>query len=635
MGYWPSYSTIAPGCRAAYLQWLADGRHAPGAYIGYVFLYYYGLERRLLVDAKWSAAARAEREALLVEVRRLLGIYGMNGSFRGYAESLLSFMAPADDKRRYLSPPPTRREGWELPFELRLGLGQLAADAKPLPVAWAIAWLRLHPKGWLRTPATRCPDEFNEIFARRYRERFGGGLLLQPGDSLLQATYRPASDAISSRNLAADRSIPDVADLEPPMAKLRELADDVCTGLDAYSRYLGRHPDAAGTAAALALLPAGLERPVDAATQALLSWARDSLDAAEYATVAAAELLARWSAATAGKGTGKSNAALLARVLERHGIGMEPDARFGGSLPARQAPVVLFRRAAEIIPAPGDGYTAAATLIQLGAAVASADGRLAAAEQDMLEHRIILAPGLAEDERRRLRAHFMRALAEPPTPAALRKRVSLLSEAQRREAGDLLVALAISDGNIGQAEIDRLTRLFDALGLDRPELERQFHGPGQKDLTRLRRAGAPAPGYAIPQPPPDEERNSAAVVLDPELIRARLAESARAASYLAQIFTDDDTTSHVAVSASPDTPEDKSGSPAGLDVPHRTFLRRLADRPSWTRRDLDDIAAQLSLLPDSALEILNEAAFEAVGEPVCEGTDPVEINSYALKEMLG
>ena len=47
MGYWPSYSMIAPACRAAYLQWLADGRHALNAYIGYVFLYFYGLERRL------------------------------------------------------------------------------------------------------------------------------------------------------------------------------------------------------------------------------------------------------------------------------------------------------------------------------------------------------------------------------------------------------------------------------------------------------------------------------------------------------------------------------------------------------------------------------------------------------------
>ena len=376
-------------------------------------------------------------------------------------------------------------------------------------------------------------------------------------------------------------------------------------------------------------------KAADAATQALLGWAEDSLGAGEYAMVPAAELLARWSAASAGNGTGKSNASLLARVLERHGMGMEPDVRFGGLGPVGQAPVVLFRRAAEIIRAPSDRYAAAATLIQLGAAAVSADGRVTAAERDMLERRVMLAPGLAEDERRRLRAHFMRVLAEPPTPAALRKRMSLLHDAQRREAGDLLVALAMSDGGIDQAEIDRLTRLFDALGLDRPDLYGQLRTSGEKDLARLRTAGAPAPGYAIPRSPSEEARSAAAVVLDPELIRARLAESERAASYLAQIFTGDDTGSQAAVSTGLDTPEDKSSNTSGLDVSHRIFLTRLADRPSWTRDELDAIAAQLGLLPDGALEILNEAAFEAAGEPVCEGTDPVEINSYALKEMLG
>jgi hypothetical protein len=76
MGYWPSYSNIAPGCRAAYLQWLADGCHAADAYIGYVFLYFYGPERRLLVDAEKSAAAQREHDVLVTEVRRLLAIYG-------------------------------------------------------------------------------------------------------------------------------------------------------------------------------------------------------------------------------------------------------------------------------------------------------------------------------------------------------------------------------------------------------------------------------------------------------------------------------------------------------------------------------------------------------------------------------
>ena len=635
MGYWPSYSTIAPACRAAYLQWLADGRHAPHAYIGYVFLYFYGLERRLLVDAQQSAVARSERETLVTEVRRLLGIYGTNGSFRGYAAGLLGLATADHAERRYLSAPPTRQDGWEVPFELRLGLGQLAADARPLPADWALAWLRLHPEGWLRTPATRCPAEFDEVFTRRYQERYGAGLQLEPGTAILSEFYQPASAGIPASHLSVGGGLPDVANLSAPLARLREIAGETCNALDAYSRYLGRHPEGAGTAAALALLPPGIERPVDAATQALFAWADNRLSASDPVQVTAVDLLTRWSAASPETRPGKSGAALLTRVLEGHGLGLEPDVRFGGAAPASQAPVVLFRRATEIVSTRSDEYAAAASLIQLGAAVAGADGRIAAAEQDFLERRIVEALGLAEDERRRLRAHLLRTLAAPPTLAALRKRASLLPESQRRGTGDLLVALAASDGKIAPSELDLLARLFDLLGLEKSDAYSQVHALSDETLTRMRTAGAPAPDYSIPrQAPPKGSSSVGAVVLNPELIKARLAESARAASYLAEIFTDDDAPADAAVPSGQGSAAIAQSQVAGLDAAHNALLSGLRGRLSWPRDDFTRAAAELGLLPNGALETLNEAAFEAVGEPVCEGSDPIEINHDAIEEML-
>ena len=73
---------------------------------------------------------------------------------------------------------------------------------------------------------------------------------------------------------------------------------------------------------------------------------------------------------------------------------------------------------------------------------------------------------------------------------------------------------------------------------------------------------------------------------------------------------------------------------AGLDAAHNALLSRLRGRLSWPRDDFTRAAAELGLLPDGALETLNEAAFEAVGEPVCEGSDPIEINHDAIEEML-
>src|SRR5205085_1217262 len=53
LGYYSQYDFISPNQRAAYLEWLAaDRRDEDPATrdLGYIFLFFYGLERRLLID---------------------------------------------------------------------------------------------------------------------------------------------------------------------------------------------------------------------------------------------------------------------------------------------------------------------------------------------------------------------------------------------------------------------------------------------------------------------------------------------------------------------------------------------------------------------------------------------------------
>src|SRR2546423_4334002 len=80
--YWPGYATISPGARAAYLAWLADGRRYSRAPIGYVFLFFYGLERRVLCDLAHDDTVRYELPAVRTEGQRLLRIYGENRAVR-------------------------------------------------------------------------------------------------------------------------------------------------------------------------------------------------------------------------------------------------------------------------------------------------------------------------------------------------------------------------------------------------------------------------------------------------------------------------------------------------------------------------------------------------------------------------
>ncbi len=66
-GYWSSYQSLSPAQRGAYLRWLAGPRRRAEADQTQLFVYFYGLERRLLVDPKSDDNARAERGALVRE----------------------------------------------------------------------------------------------------------------------------------------------------------------------------------------------------------------------------------------------------------------------------------------------------------------------------------------------------------------------------------------------------------------------------------------------------------------------------------------------------------------------------------------------------------------------------------------
>lgn len=46
------------------------------------------------------------------------------------------------------------------------------------------------------------------------------------------------------------------------------------------------------------------------------------------------------------------------------------------------------------------------------------------------------------------------------------------------------------------------------------------------------------------------------------------------------------------------------------------------------------MCAEHRLLPDGALDTLNEAALDSVGDVVCVGTGPIEMNGDTLTEML-
>jgi hypothetical protein len=158
--YWPSYSDVSPQARKAYLNWLVDGKSHPDADIGYVFMYFYGLERRVLVDGVNDIGAAVERSQIANEISRLISVYdSKSSSFVGYASRLLAYLELAGHPTKlYQKAVPKLALTAELPYYLRLAIGQAAVDGVAIPAHIAIAWVRRDPAVFLRTPATRCKE---------------------------------------------------------------------------------------------------------------------------------------------------------------------------------------------------------------------------------------------------------------------------------------------------------------------------------------------------------------------------------------------------------------------------------------------------------------------------------------------
>ena len=627
MNYWPSYSDISSPCRAAFLEWLAGGRVDPHAYIGYVFLFFYGLERRAIADAKHFDSARQGLPLIREEVQRLLGLYFHNRSFKSYATRFVDLLdATLATKRGYEANPPVPSESWEVPLQLKVGLAHLALDAHPMPAAWALAWLECDPETHLRTPAKRCRDEFRRLFELRYRERYREGIVLKPNKTKVSAHYRPASASFGSMVDVHVGDLPDLTELSGPVRKLREVADQCCNELDAYSRWFGRNPESRGSLGAIALLPDELA-DTDQGTEvdALLNWLDGNLSDGDRTLLDASELITRWPLAKSAKLT-KAESVLMAQFLQKRGFGIEPDVRFGGPSLSADMKVLLFRLASDSPSAPSPPYVGATALLHLAAAVSASDGSTSEKEEEHLERHMEASLDLTPGEPERLSAHLQWLLAAPPGLAGLKKRLAEFKGSQRETIGRFLVTVAGADGHISPAEITTLSKIYRLLGLEADAVFSHVHAlstaPAREPVT-IRPTEPSEGGRAIP-PPPSVERE---FTLDMEAIAAKLDETAAVAALLSDVFTDDEAEPAV-------VPSPKAEAVAGLDPLHSAFLRALVERSAWDRNEIEELAARIGVLPDGALDLVNDAALEKVGDPLCEGEETIQINHEVLEELL-
>jgi hypothetical protein len=217
LGYWPSYVFLSKECRGTYLGWLASERDNQSLPVGYVFIYFYGLERRVIENKDNTLVSDQEFISIFEEVVRLNKTFNSNRSFRVYSANFLELMAllrPSLIKDRAAEIPDTNNS-----MRFKVKLANTIVNGKPVGAALALEWLKNTFEYSLKTPARRCENEFSKLFEIRFTQKFGEGMSVKPNKTKLRLSYNAASNGIHGVDLALE-GLPDPSILKGPINKL-------------------------------------------------------------------------------------------------------------------------------------------------------------------------------------------------------------------------------------------------------------------------------------------------------------------------------------------------------------------------------------------------------------------------------
>lgn len=626
IGYWPKYSDLSERCRGAYLQWLADGRFDPKVDIGFVFLFFYGLERRLFRDGQQGKVSTAEREDIVREVNRLLKIYGENRSFRGYAKRLLA-MEWVFYQRDKSVPDYIDFNDRYCPEPFQVVLAQHVMTQKPIPGEIALQWLMLHPElKLLRTPARRCPNEFKALFTFRYQQQFGEGIIVKPNKKILEVNYVPANPSINRNLTLKINELPNPFILTSPLKKLSRLVENCLTDLEPYSRCIGRKDLDSTSFIVLSLLPNILMERVPIVQSIKSRFI--TVCAGEYKLLLLPDLY-QYLGAKLPSRFGKKELESIANFMEKIGFGLVPDVRFHNIKVTIDEKILIFQNENVRNFKPSVGFNQMVIILFLGAIITQADQNIAPEQEATLQKAIRDNKKLTIIERDFLMAFLYWSLRNPLNMTKLRQKISELQVREKTAIGNFLVEVAQADGRIDPREVKQMEKLYTLLGLDKQQVIARLHTFAAAKEPVTMRLGDKENIFFIPPSPSAVSTNS--FHLDEELVKIREEETQRVKNVLESIFIDSseiviaDNSANTVTSVNPLT---------SLDIAYQNFLHELLKQEVWEKNVLYDVCKKSGLMLDGAMEVLNEWAFEHANAPLLDDGDPIYVDVALAKEII-
>jgi uncharacterized tellurite resistance protein B-like protein len=638
--YWPRYSGLTPSQRLTYLTWMAGGRATLPPQIGYAFIFFYGLERRALMDA-------ADHAIIFNEVFRLRTLNSQqadgrfNHSFESYTSSLLWYMVfsfPTNVSEESIRKLMETTRSWN-EDTLSAALAWFILTQRRLPTWAAYVVAGQLPASQRSVVVLRVGNQFRTLFEKRYAEQFGDGMEVQSSKRTRTYWHRPGNATLPP----VERSGPNPIGLSSQFKDLSDIWNGCIEDLRRLSSVVGKGEQKEVTPEAWAAMPpeirAGVEHPLTGAVCRVMEASTD----AQGQTRIPVRRLAEALSVAVGERLTVRDSRRLGEIAEQVGYGLEPDARLTGKAYRSDEELGAFLRTTGETP-DAARYNAAACMLHLGLVAAAADGNIDPREAALVTDTIRQMFQLNTDEQRRLEVRRALLVASGADTTGLSHMAKALSPEQKQAVAKLLLLVVAVDGVVTKQEVKALTRCYNLLGFSKDETQRALvtiESYRTDEPVTIQAGGPAAGGEAIPAAPPEGLRlNRAAIeaiMRDTEEVAKMLAaamnagESAEATSPATQVPapsapTPPPAAADTAPAAMVNVPTDVRLVPDALTDPvvvntsdptlpqrYAAFYQMLVTRSEWSRAELDALARQHGLMLSGAIDALNDWSFEKYG----------------------
>lgn len=624
------YWNMRPSHRHCYLTWLADGRRAEDAPIGFPLMFLSGIERRIFVDLKGKISFD-EANDLEQELLGLLGAYGHRSApLLEHGREVIKLVAavrrpptlddldPVDlaEARKYKTNEAKRTEFVApfFPLALRLALSHAARTELRISAQHALAVVQMHPYiflGW----GAQYFDEFAQLFLLRFQERYADSFVLTASPSTLLHSYRPVEYELS-RISATEELQFDVefscSQQDPQLKELEDLTGAVAHELSRYGEHLQREGNAGlGDQVSIRMfLPLELWPELSGRG---MQWLEEKVKLHGVHCLSYRDLLALFEADLVDTDL-QLDSLLLA--LKTAGLSLEADwsAQHRPLLWDKQAMVAVFADNSDTVDfMKSVSYRMGLLMLQVAVILHSSEGSGAETLIECIESVISGVPDITVGIAERLRARSGLPI-KGIDAKELELRARSFDRSQKAVIADTALRIAATRTLPNRALMKVLEEILSALGREHTK-----EMPSLADVL----AKAKVPVRVIP------------MRLDEHRVRQLHADSERTLALLLPIF-DDKVGAHTEwtkATASPEPHRAAKGLP--LDESHAEFASRALQQAQWPRTELSAVAAEYGLMLDGALEQVNGAAQDAWDICFFEGIDPLEVSPEARDKLAG